>query len=146
MNAGQRRGYVLLQQPRRNKTNTMRKQFMMKTHVSKCHQCGLFSLQRNSGEWLVERLEVFEWSLATAKHFKCSPSNSHHPQPHTPLHVYTYTQTHRCQRGLSDSTLVTGCLLWKQHPSSPLPSSLFLWTLAWHTRPCSLVHIFTHRY
>lgn len=119
------------------------------------------ALQASQHSWTKteEWLEVFEWSLARVRNFKCSPSTSHHPPTHTYIHslecLHIHTQTHRCQRGLSDSTPVTGCLLWKQLPSSLPPSLLYspllpslplLWTPAWHTRPCSLAHIFTHRY
>lgn len=67
--------------------------------------------------------------------------------PHFAKH--THTQTH-IEVWATKPLSLHGCLLWKQHRSSlpPPPSRLLplLWTPAWHTRPCSLAHIFTRRY
>ena len=63
----------------------------------------------------------------------------------TRTHTHTHTEVWATQ-----PLSLHGCLLWKQHQSSlpPPPWCLLpsLWTPAWHTRPCSLAHIFTRRY
>lgn len=53
------------------------------------------ALQASQHSWTKteEWLEVFEWSLARVRNFKCSPSTSHHPPTHTLSWMSTHTNT-----------------------------------------------------